>query len=116
MPEPTAAGFPYAERRRDERNTAEEAVRLVASSGQVFDAVAVDRSLRGMRVSSPRVASFSTELTVLVPSAGVAHLARLVWRTAPYAGLLLARSVDMRAASGPGEAELRRLWREHVAR
>ena len=114
MRETTAAASPYTERRHDVRIAATDAVRVVTSGGHVFDAVAVDRSLRGMRVSSPHVASFSSELTLLVPSAGVAHLAHLVWRTAPYAGLLLLRTVEMRAASSSSEAELRRLWREHV--
>ena len=88
----------------------------MTSSGQVFEAAAVDRSLRGMRLRLAAVASLPTELTILVPTAGVAHPARLVWRTAPFAGFLLLRTVDMRTAGGPGEADLRRLWREHIAR
>lgn len=116
MPEAPLAAYPHPERRQDLRIAADDAVRLVASSGQVFDATAVDRSLRGMRVRFASVVALPTELTVLVPSSGVAHPARLVWRSAPYAGLLLLRTVEMRAASGPDEADLRRLWREHVTR
>ena len=116
MSDAAPMGSSFAERRRDERVAASDAVKLVTGSGQVFAVTAVDRSLRGLRLRSADVAALPVELTVLVPSAGVAHLARLVWRSAPFAGLLLLRTVDMRTASGSGEEPLRRLWREHAAR
>ena len=40
----------------------------------------------------------------------------MVWRTAPYAGLSILRTVDMRTASGADSAGLQKLWREHIAR
>ena len=46
---------------------------------------------------------------------GSAMRAQVVWRTAPYAGLSISATIDMRTAQGPDTAELRRLWREHIA-
>ena len=105
-----------ADRRLHPRESASDPVKLVTRSGQVFDMVVVDRSLRGMRVQSHDVASLPSEVTVLAPRSGAVHEARVVWRTSPYAGLLLTRSVDMRSAAGSETAELRRLWREHITR
>ena len=106
----------FAERREHVRASTRDDVKLVTTSGRVFTVAVVDRSLRGLRLRSADVALLPTKLTVLVPSAGLAHLARLVWRTAPFAGLVLLRTVDMRAASGAHDEPLRRLWREHAAR
>ncbi len=51
---------------------------------------------------------------MLARPAGAVHMAKVVWRTAPYAGLSIVRTVDMRTASGPEPAGLHKLWREHI--
>jgi hypothetical protein len=112
-------GLPYAsgaERRLHPREATSEAVKLVSGTGAVFDAVVVDRSLRGMRIEFGGVSALPSEVTVLSPATGSAYLARVVWRTAPYAGLMVTRTVDMRTATGSDTANLRKLWREHIAR
>ena len=105
-----------ADRRVHPRASASETVRLVTSSGHAYDALVVDRSLRGLRVHLEQAATLPTEVTVLSRGAGAAHVAKVVWRTAPYAGLSIARTVDMRTASDPDSAGLRKLWREHIGR
>lgn len=116
MPDPAPVSASAAERRLHPREAASDRVKLVAGSGAVFDVTVVDRSLRGMRIEFAGAASLPTEVTVLSPATGSVHMARVVWRTAPYAGLLVSRTVDMRTATGPDTANLRRLWREHIAR
>ncbi len=88
----------------------------MAPGGQTYDALVVDRSLRGLRVELDQAAILPSEITVLSRNAGAIHLAKVVWRTAPYAGLAITRTVDMRTASGPESAGLHKLWREHIAR
>ena len=105
-----------ADRRLHPREAASETVRLVDRSGHAFDAVVVDRSLRGLRVQLEAAATLPSEVTVLSRSAGAAYVAKVVWRTAPYAGLSISSTVDMRTASGPESAGLLKLWREHIAR
>ena len=108
---------PFAgDRRLYPREAASEAVRLVAPSGHAYDAVVVDRSLRGLRVQLEAAGTLPSEVTVLSRSTGAAHVARVVWRTASYAGLSISRTVDMRTASGSESAGLLKLWREHIAR
>ena len=113
MPGLESAAFP-AERRSHIRETASDPARLVTPSGQVFNVTVADRSLRGLRIYFADAGSLPTEVTILLPTLGMVYLARVVWRTAPYAGLLVTKSVDMRRATGPDVAELRLLWREHV--
>ena len=105
-----------ADRRLYPREVASETVRLVTTGGHAYDAVVVDRSLRGLRVRLDQAATLPTEVTVLSRGAGAAHMAKVVWRTAPYAGLSIARTVDMRTALGPEAAGLHKLWREHISR
>ncbi len=91
-------------------------MRLVTANGHAYDVALVDRSLSGMRIRLDPTAILPGELTVLARSAGAVHLARVVWRTPPYAGLSITRTVDMRTAAGPDTAALHKLWREHIAR
>ena len=105
-----------ADRRLHPREAASETVRLVAPSGHAYDAVVVDRSLRGLRVQLDAAGTLPSEVTVLSRNSGAAYVAKVVWRTAPYAGLSISNTVDMRTASGPDSAGLRRLWREHITR
>ena len=107
---------PDADRRIHPREAVHEEVRLVGGGGHVFDVLVVDRSLRGLRIQFAGAATLPGDVTVLSRSAGVAHVAKVVWRTAPYAGLSITRTVDMRTATGPETATLRKLWREHIAR
>ena len=116
MFESGAAPSSSEDRRSHPRDAVSDPVKLVARSGQVFEALAVDRSLRGLRVQLSQAAILPTDVTVLSRSAGAVYLARIVWRTPPYAGLSISRTVDMRTASGPDTNEFRRLWREHIAR
>ena len=116
MSESGAALSSAPDRRAHVRDEVSDPVRLVTRSGQVFEATAVDRSLRGLRVRLSEAAILPSEVTVLSRNAGAVYLARIVWRTPPYAGLLISRTIDMRTASGPDTSELRRLWREHIAR
>ena len=104
-----------AERRQHVREGADDPVRLVSRSGHAYDAVVVDRSLRGLRIRYDDAAMLPSELMVLSRSAGAIHVAKVVWRTAPYAGLAVASTVDMRTASGPDSARLHMLWREEMA-
>ena len=104
------------DRRLHPRAAASEPVRLVSLSGHVYDARVVDRSLSGLRVQLDEAATMPSELTVLSRSAGAVYMAKVVWRTVPYAGLSITRTVDMRTASGPETAPLHKLWREHIAR
>ena len=105
-----------ADRRLHSREAASETVRVVTADGHAYDAVVVDRSLRGLRLRLDRTAALPSEVTVLSRAAGAVHMARVVWRTAPYAGLSITRSVDMRAASGAQVAGLHKLWRGHIDR
>ena len=105
-----------ADRRLHTRETASETVRLVAPGGHAYDAVVVDRSLRGLRVQLEAAGTLPSEVTVLSRSTGAAHVARVVWRAPPYAGLAISRTVDMRTAAGPDSAGLLKLWREHITR
>jgi hypothetical protein len=104
-----------AERREHPREAANEPVKVVTGGGHVLPAVVVDRSLRGMRLRIDDVSALSGELTVLHPTRGLAQFARIAWRTAPYAGLSITRSVEMRTATGADTVQLRKLWREHIA-
>ena len=105
-----------ADRRLHPREAADEPVRLVTASGHAYDVAVVDRSFRGMRILVDRAATLQGEVTVLARSAGAVHVAKVVWRTPPYAGLSITRTVDMRTAAGPDTAGLQKLWREHIAR
>ena len=106
---------PDADRRSDARHAASEPVKLVGAQNRVFEAEVVDRSLRGLRVRLDAAAALPSELTVLSRASGAAHMAKVVWRSAPYAGLSIQKTVELRTASGPETAALRRLWREHIA-
>ena len=116
MSESGAALSSAADRRAHIRDAVSDLVKLITRSGQVFEAMAVDRSLRGLRVQLSEAAFLPSDITVLSRSAGAIYLARIVWRTPPYAGLSISRTIDMRTASGPETSEFRRLWREHIAR
>ena len=102
------------ERRAHVREPSNDPAKLVTATGQVLSVTVVDRSLRGLRIHHPDAASLPTEVTLLSPGAGTAFMARVVWRTAPYAGLLVTKSIDMRSATGADAATLRKLWREHI--
>jgi hypothetical protein len=115
MPDPGPVAS-QADRRVDPREATSDRVKLVAGAGAVFDAVVVDRSLRGLRIQYSGAGSLPAEVTLLYPAAGAAYVARVVWRTPPYAGLSITRTVDMRTASGAEGERLRRLWWEHIAR
>ncbi len=91
-------------------------MRLVTGSGHAYDVVLVDRSLRGLRVQHDPATSLTGDVTVLSRRDGAAYVARVVWRSAPYAGLSISRTVDMRTVSGPESAGLHKLWREQIAR
>ena len=104
------------DRRQGPRVASGDAVKLVTPSGQTLDAVAVDRSLRGLRVELAQAANLPSELTVLSRAQACVYRARVVWRSTPYAGLSIFETVDMRTASDPSLAEVRRLWREHISR
>ncbi len=106
---------PDAERRSDARYAASEPVKLVGAQNRVFEAEVVDRSLRGLRVRLDQAALLPSDITVLSRASGAAHMAKVVWRSAPYAGLSIHKTVELRTASGPETAALRRLWREHIA-
>ena len=116
MSKPRPLPPPAADRRSQARASASEEIRLVAPSGQVFQATVVDRSLRGLRVQLGDASTLPTELTVLSRDSGAVHVARTVWRTPPYAGLSISRTIDMRSATGADTGEFRRLWREHIGR
>ncbi len=116
MLEPGLSAPSASDRRQDRRTTACDAVKLVAATGQVFDAMMVDRSLRGLRIETAKAASLPPELTVLSRAMACVYRAQVVWRTAPYAGLSISQSVDMRTASGPELSDVRKLWREHIGR
>ena len=88
----------------------------MTSSGHTYDAAVVDRSFRGLRIRLDQAAVLPGDVTVLARSAGAVHVAKVVWRTPPYAGLSITRTVDMRTAAGPEAAALHKLWREHIAR
>ncbi len=109
-------GSAPADRRQHARDVVDEPVRLVTASGHAYDAAVVDRSFRGMRVRLDPAAMLPAEVTVLARSAGLVHVAKVVWRTPPYAGLSITRTVDMRTAAGPEAAGLHKLWRQHIAR
>jgi hypothetical protein len=111
-----SAASAAADRRLHPREAASDPIRIVTESGAVFDATVVDRSLRGMRIECADGGSLPGEVVVLSISAGAAFVARVVWRTPPYAGLFIVRTVDMRTASGPDSDRFRRLWREHLRR
>ena len=104
-----------ADRRQDPREGASEAVKLITVGRHAFEAEVVDRSLRGLRVRLADAAALPTEVTVLSRATGSAHLARVVWRTSPYVGLSLLKTIEMRTASGVEAEELRKLWREHIS-
>ena len=106
---------PDADRRLEARQAASERVKLIGAQSRAFEAEVVDRSLRGLRVRLDQAASLPAEVTVLSPASGAAHIARVVWRSAPYAGLSILKTIELRTASGPETAALRRLWREHIA-
>ena len=114
MLEPGRSAPSASDRRQDERSAVFDPVKLVASSGQVFDATVVDRSLRGLRIETMQAASLPPELTVLSRAMACVYKARVVWRTAPYAGLSISQGVDMRTASGSELDKVRKLWREHI--
>ena len=105
-----------ADRRLHPREAADEPVRLITVGGHAYDAVVVDRSLRGLRILLDQAATLQGEVTVLARSAGAVYVARVVWRTPPYAGLSITRTVDMRTSAGHDTAGLHKLWREHIAR
>jgi hypothetical protein len=110
-PEPNAS-----DRRLYPRESVSDAVRIVTAAGAVFDATVVDRSLRGMRIECAEGASLPSDVTILSLSAGAAYVARVVWRTPPYAGLSILRTVDMRTATGSESERFHKLWREHLRR
>ena len=109
-------GSQPADRRQHAREAADEPVRLVTAGGHAYDAAVVDRSFRGLRIRLEQAAILPGEVTVLARGAGTVHLAKVVWRTPPYAGLSITRTVDMRTAAGPEAAGLHKLWRDHIAR
>ena len=104
-----------ADRRLDPRQPSEDAVKLVTRGGHVFDAVMVDRSLRGLRLQLGEAGTIPSEVTVLARSMGAVFMAQVVWRTPPYVGLAITSSVDVRKSSGPESAGIRKLWREHIS-
>lgn len=105
---------PGAERRQHPREAANETVKIVSAGGHAFDAVVVDRSLRGLRVRLEAAASLPSDVHVLSRTSGSVHIAKVVWRTPPHAGLSISRTVEMRTATGSDTADLRRMWREHI--
>lgn len=105
-----------ADRRLHPREAASEKVRLVTPSGHVYDAQVVDRSFRGLRVQLDEASKMPAEVTVLSRASGVVHVAKVVWRSAPFAGLSITGTTDMRTAAGPESAALHKLWREHIGR
>ena len=104
------------DRRLHPREAVREAVRLVTPTGRAYDAVVVDRSLRGLRIEIDAATILPAEMSVLSQSAGAVHMAKIVWRTGSYVGVSILRTVDMRTASGPEAASLHKLWREHIGR
>lgn len=103
-----------ADRRQEPRHAASGRVRIVLKSGHVLDAELVDRSLKGMRVKLADAGSLSPEVSVLSVAGAAIYEARVAWRSPPYAGLILTRTVDMRAPAADKDAHLHRLWREHA--
>jgi hypothetical protein len=102
------------ERRAEPRHAAAGGVRLVLKSGHALDAELVDRSLKGMRVRLGDAGALSPEVSVLSVANAAVYEARVVWRSPPYAGLVLTRTVDMRAPATARDAKVQRMWREHA--
>jgi hypothetical protein len=104
------------ERRAHPREATHEQVRLVlGKGGQAVDATIVDRSISGMRLRLDGAYTV-TEVTVLSPATGRAYEAKVVWKSPPHMGLSIVRTIDMRTASGPDTAVLRKVWSEGLAR
>ncbi len=116
MNDPAPTGDALADRRLYPREQVSEHVRLVGSTGHVFDANVVDRSLRGLRIRLSDAATIPTEVHVLSRAQQVVYAARVVWRTPPYAGLSISAATDMRALPNSGSARVHKLWRQHIGR
>lgn len=104
------------ERRQHPRQSAHGQVRLATRSGHAFDAELIDRSLSGMRVRLNEADAVPVELSIVWLAGAVVYDARVVWRTPPYVGLSIRRTVDMRSPAGAKDLEASRLWREHAGR
>jgi hypothetical protein len=77
-----------------------------------LDVEIVDRSMTGLRIRLEREGAVTGEVVLMSATTGQAYEARVVWKAYPHVGLQVRRSIDMRAASGPEAATLRKLWRE----
>ena len=84
----------------------------------------VRRGGRGPLASRPARADWTeasvpcrAEVTVLSRATGCGRTGRrVVWRSAPYAGLSISATIDMRTVFRPrGRPNCARLWREHIA-
>ena len=109
-----AAPAPFDDRRAESRQAAQGRVRLVLASGHALDAELVDRSLKGMRVRLEAAGSLPPEVSVLSLANAAIYQAKVVWRSPPYAGLTVSRTIDMRTRDAARDVEAQRLWREHA--
>lgn len=105
------------DRREHPRSPAQGRLKLIPGSlaaprGPALDVELVDRSMTGLRVRLEHAVSLSGDVVLLSASTGQAYEARVVWKTSPYMGLQLRRTVDVRSATGAESAALRKLWRE----
>jgi hypothetical protein len=100
------------ENRREPREPAHDPARLVIEPHGVWDALIVDRSLKGMRLRLPRdtPAAVNVTVTALDLNRAMIHQVKVIWKAYPDIGVQVQSSFNVRTGEGPQAAAMRRLW------
>jgi hypothetical protein len=107
-----AANDLLREKRCEPREPAHDPARLLIEPHGVWDALIVDRSLKGMRLRLPQDTPAAVNLTVtaLDLNRAMIHQVKVIWKAYPDIGVQVQSSFNVRTGDGPQAAAMRRLW------
>jgi hypothetical protein len=107
-----AAEQAWREQRSEPREAAHDPARLLLDRDDVWEALIVDRSLKGLRLRLPKDAPGDLTLTFMALdlNRGMIHQVKVIWKAYPDIGVQVQSSFNVRTGEGPQAAAMRRLW------